>query len=614
MSYNNTFELLTKTPMIKKVIIAFIAILILSTNGISSMVSAIPDYLDKGLNPIPYSPPMPEGVKRMNERKVKIDKGTKIIIDGAIRYVTPHSKDIKIYNSVNPTSKTKTLTTVRARINEYAAVRNYTLNTLDQIINEGLGFKIINDSQQGTTTHSLLMYPQVRDIIPPSAEITEAVIITSYYQPGLLFNIEISEITSIWDPRNPITTLPSFSNPIGTSSWDMSSTTVTGRTIDVTSVVQSWFSGTTNQWGFKISQITQNVLFQPLNPPRLYITYMMPEGSFSAATISGGTIYNDNVCPGMWIPRRATYIYKTGILENLVQTQVLAGTMMDPPEGYDNQSVRWVMQGKPVDPNVNCTAGLFSIQAHSEACMNDVLRNILPVDCEPFPPDILDQSITVYPVSNNNEDVLPKMQGGDAIIDPDPPFPDDDGDFRSKFAHTHVCQKYKEWQIDAIGDCPPETPQPPPPIPPPADSIDAWLPPINPPLEIMRNSWEWTDLPNQVLSFNRYEDGTLTVIDANQTGWFSKWKAAKNTARMAVDGNTKSSFGSELGWEVSNAINVSDPIIINNNDNKENISPQRADGKCFRERRLHEKNKWVFVLLVAIGNLGTMSNSNLTDG
>ena len=164
MSHNDSFELLIKTPIVKKVIIAFIAILVLSTNGISSMVSAIPDYLDKGLNPIPYSPPMPEGVKRMNERKVKIEKGTRTIIDGATRYVSP-DKQFNKDSNYSPNRINMTLNTVRARLNAFAASRYYMQNGGGQIITEGIGFMLQKDIGNNTSTHSLVMYPQIRDII-----------------------------------------------------------------------------------------------------------------------------------------------------------------------------------------------------------------------------------------------------------------------------------------------------------------------------------------------------------------------------------------------------------------------------------------------------------------
>lgn len=297
-----------------KIVILLCLILILGSAGIAQMVFAIPEYLDKGLNPIPYSPAPPRNQDKVCTSGVSFENGYRIYNSGeGWRAI-----------SAEPIS---TGETVPAKLNAYAACKSVNetpggITVMDSV------FRLAYDSQSGVRTSSLLMYPQIKDIIPPVATINSAVILSSQnVAGGLAVPVEAYQITSSWDPRTFNGPMPTLSQqPVGTGIFDETSTATTNRTIDVTSTVQAWFNGTLSQWGFYIKTSSSNTITNDyIYPPRLYIDYTMPEGSFSTGEVSGGTWYEDEICPGMWLPRRATFIKKNGILGNKVSTYGTCG-------------------------------------------------------------------------------------------------------------------------------------------------------------------------------------------------------------------------------------------------------------------------------------------------
>ena len=339
--------------------------------GLNEVAKGFTFIQNKGLNPIPNSPPPPRDFKLCSTRTYTSGYNSYNELIAGQQFVSPHNPNIWEGS-------------VPAKINEYAVSKNYTLiNNNITSINEGFS---VNSNQQALSyTNSMLMYPQVRDIIPPVASITNAILITSNWGSSSLA-LEVYEITSSWDPRSFSGNLPSFSSSsIGTGTFDIASTTITNRTIDVTSTVQNWFNNTNPQWGFMVKASVDGSI-QTTYPPRLYISYVMPEGSFQTGQISGGTWYEDSVCPGMWIPRRATYISKYGILgDNVVTTGVLAGSMTyKPPFGYDNQSMRWVVPGKTFNQQIAGQSWQFDINAQSYQTLQKCLNQMPPINTLPF--------------------------------------------------------------------------------------------------------------------------------------------------------------------------------------------------------------------------------------
>ncbi|HNY61474.1 MAG TPA: RHS repeat-associated core domain-containing protein [Caldisericia bacterium] len=220
------------------------------------------------------------------------------------------------------------------------------------------------------------MYPQIRDIIPPNAIINSATLVTDIIDPNLPSSVQVNvnEITSTWDPRNfQINNMPSIS-PITAASgvWDLTSTNLAYRTLDITTLVGAWFSGT-NQWGIAISTpITEGVeLDFSLSPcPRIYIDYDLPPNSY-IGDIDGGTWYSDAVCPGLWLPKRATYFNKLGVLQNNVKTRIFFDTSSKlPPFGFDNQSFRYVVGGNLYNNNNSNKTMELGVRTWSKVSFN----------------------------------------------------------------------------------------------------------------------------------------------------------------------------------------------------------------------------------------------------
>ncbi len=479
-----------------------------------------------GLNPIPISPPPPENPKREVTVKNKLVKGNHLI--------TSYSDGTQTARPIKPITTLSTLTTVPAKLHTFAACRNYTETQGGGINVDGTGFVIGYDSQTGFHTNSLLMYPQIRDVIPPVATINSAVIITSHYDPnGITFPIEAYEITSSWDPRTWNGPLPTLSaQPIANATWDLTSTTVANRTLDVSSQVISYFSGTSSQWGFLLRTTSQaSMNFSPQYPPNLYIDYTMPDGSFSAATVSGGTWYDDSICPGLWLPRRATYIKKEGILGNSVLTTVVAATTYVPPFGNDNQSFRWVVGGEPMDVNVSCLPIKVSSQGQSNQFFNQAVNCMPPVNCQPFmtPPIVIPPD--TYPWPPKPPEEWPTYDGGNGYPTlagggPPPPIP------------VTICVSFPEWVPDPPGHIPDPDPDPPIIFPP---------PPIGSHPSEASHNYDWADMPDQIVTFDRQNNESLEQINTSNPGWLAEFGYVGSTIRSASGGNPKSAMTTELG-------------------------------------------------------------------
>ncbi len=268
---------------------------------------------------------------------------------------------------------------------------------------------------------------------------------------------------------------------------------------------------------------------------------MMPDGSFDVQGVSGGTLYDDSICPSLWLPRRASYIYKYGILGNLVETLVVAGATIEPPYGYKNQSFRWIVDGKPVNPEKTAELMVFNIQGQSSYAIDKLLRYMPPVDCDYFMPayDAPPAQLTVgslkYPPVDHSQ--MPSMSGGtpDLVLGTLPPRP---GETRV----VEECIPYKEYVLD------PEDPIyyppgiEPPPIPPDLREYDIDPPIIKPCVEEARKQYLWADLPDQYLLFKQNNETNLQVVNATTPDWFNKWENFGSTARMNSNGDPNCAF------------------------------------------------------------------------
>ncbi len=509
-----------------KIVILLCLILILGSAGIAQMVFAIPEYLDNGLNPIPYSPAPPKNLNKINSTvDVTYENGNRI-----------YSSDDG-WRSVSPTPLS-TGETVPSKLNVYGACKSvFETSNGNTVLNNII--RLSYDSLGNTKTSMLLMYPQIKDIIPPSAQINSAVIISTQSElNGQSLSVEAYEIQSSWDPRTFTGQIPTLSTqPIGTGTFDEMSPDINNRTIDVTQTVNSWFAGATSQWGLYIvtnTQISNDYLY----PPKLYIDYTMPVGSYSTDTVSGGTWYSDSICPGLWLPRRATYINKLGILNNRVTTGILAATTMDPPFGYDNQSFRWVVTGKPTNSNINYQAGYFNIKSESVSFFNNVIWNVPSINTLPFASGQID-----FP----DIQLRPPMSGGSGTIIGWPPPPGGPRDTMPPESPDEViiCEPYWEYVI------PPPTIEPPQ-IPDPPDTVAT--PPTLPPTAknvptTSLNEYTWTNMKNQWISFRSttqdyYDINKLQVGGSN---WPSQFLKIENNVRIAPTGFTDVAWAPKLG-------------------------------------------------------------------
>lgn len=510
-----------------KIVILLCLILILGSAGIAQMVFAIPEYLDKGLNPIPYSPAPP---KNLNKISSTVD--------------VTYSNGYRVYNSgdgwrsVSP-EPLPTGETVPAKLNAYAACKSINEISGNTTVIDNM-FKLGYISQTGLRTSSLLMYPQIKDIIPPVATINSAIIISSQYnQNGMVMPVEAYEITSNWDPRTFSGQMPTLSQqPIGTGTFDETSTTTINRTIDVTSTVQAWFNGTSSQWGFYIKTSSLSTINNDyVYPPRLYIDYTMPEGSFSTGEVSGGTWYNDNICPGMWIPRRASYISKVGILSNEVNSYVLAASTMKPPFGYDNQSFRWVVGGKPMNPNIQTQAGYFNIESESTAFLSNVIWKLPAANMQPF-------GMVPNPPTSQPSELLPTLNGGSGdILSTLPPPPDNDDQPSDDPIEVRVCFPWEKWYPG-----PPPVIQPPPPEPEPG-VCSSQPPTLKMPPAGSIETYSWSNMKNQWITFsnNNPDNPDLTEIQIGAQDWLKYIKKPNTSGRIAPCGNSDLSFAPNLG-------------------------------------------------------------------
>jgi hypothetical protein len=519
-----------------KIVILLCLILILGSAGIAQMVFAIPEYLDNGLNPIPYSPAPPRNQDKVYTSGVSFENGYRVYNSGeGWRAISPEP---------SPTGET-----VPAKLNAYAACKSVNEISGNTIVIDNM-FRLGYNSQTGLRTSSLLMYPQIKDIIPPVATINSAILVSSQkLLNGIFMPIEAYEITSNWDPRTFNGPMPTLSQqPIGTGVFDENSSTATNRTVDVTTTVQNWFNGTSSQWGFYIrTSSSSSINNEYLNPPRLYIDYTMPEGSFSTRTVSGGTWYNDGICPGMWIPRRATYIAKEGILGNDVQTSVYAATTMDAPFGYDNQSFRWVIGGKPNNTSVDYQPCDLNIEIESTKFLSNMIWRIPAINNKlfsmgPFPPP----TTQPYPPPDT-----PIHEAGTDGPEP-PPSPDkDDGDDDpSDDPQIFVfCDFWKKW----VPDHPPDVIFPPPITPDPA--ICSSNPPIlKMPPEGSLETYSWNATKNQWVTFknNNPSFSDLSKIAIGSNNWLSEITKPNLSGRISPGGISDLSYAPSLGPIINN--------------------------------------------------------------
>jgi RHS repeat-associated protein len=316
-------------------------IIVLSSVGITQMVFAFPKLFDNGLNPILYSPKKPD-IPKISNYQIKKD-GLLINVNGNTQLAKPFSKKIATTN-------------INSRLNAFGSCVSLSVSGGVTTLIDNT-FRLASSWQNSSSKYSLVMYPQIRDIIPPNAIINSVTLVTDIIDPNLPSSVQVNvnEITSMWDPRDfQVGNIPSIS-PITAASgvWDLTSADLAYRTLDITSLAGVWFSGS-NQWGIAISTpIIEGVeLDFSLSPcPRIYIDYDLPSGSYSG-NIDGGTWYSDSVCPGLWLPKRATYFNKLGILQNNVKTRVFFDTSSEiPPFGLDNQSFRYVVGGNLYNNN-----------------------------------------------------------------------------------------------------------------------------------------------------------------------------------------------------------------------------------------------------------------------
>ncbi len=335
-------------------------IMILSSAGITQMVFAFPKLFDNGLNPIPYSPKKPD-IPKISNYQIKKDDFL-INVNGNTQLAKPFSKKMATTN-------------INSRLNAFGSCVSLNVdNGVTTFIDNT--FILASSWQNSSSKYSLVMYPQIRDIIPPNAIINSATLVTDIIDPNLPSSVQVNvnEITSTWDPRNfQINNMPSIS-PITAASgvWDLTSTNLAYRTLDITTLVGAWFSGT-NQWGIAISTpITEGVeLDFSLSPcPRIYIDYDLPPNSY-IGDIDGGTWYSDAVCPGLWLPKRATYFNKLGVLQNNVKTRIFFDTSSKlPPFGFDNQSFRYVVGGNLYNNNNSNKTMELGVRTWSKVSFN----------------------------------------------------------------------------------------------------------------------------------------------------------------------------------------------------------------------------------------------------
>ncbi len=339
--------------MVKAVSSKRIIIVILAVISLLSSAHPNPSFgseTQHTLNPIPYSPPLQINSSITPNTKLSVSNNLTIkeYIDGT-RLITP----AKLIS-----------TTVNSRLDLFASVVSFAeaggiSNKIDN------SFRVGSSYQSQSNKYSLLMYPQIKDVIPPTALINSAKIVTSYQSSSAPSNItiDIYNITSSWDPRTVSgSSLPTFGPQVNTNTWNLQICEESSRIIDVTQTVTSWFNGSSEQWGFKISTpIAEGVEVDVAtpNPPRLYIDYELPTNAYTG-NLPGGTWYDDGICPGLWLPQRATYFKKTGILNNEVKTRVFFDARdVYPPFGYSNQSFRFKVGGYKINQS---NSGIMALQ------------------------------------------------------------------------------------------------------------------------------------------------------------------------------------------------------------------------------------------------------------
>ena len=324
--------------------------MIFTMTGVTHVAKVVGASFDKGLNPIPKSPPLPTEMCNSRGNSVSFKNGMRFVSDTQGQY-----KVMTQERNSYTTFSTGDVTTINSRLNLYAACDSFTDNGTSQVRINDL-CQLAFDPSTGSSTKSLLMFPQVRDLFPPNAIINSAKLVTGQVDYSQLpVMVDVFEITSQWDPRSfDASSIPSTSaTPIVSGLIDLTSPNATNRTLDVTTTFNNWLDGISNQWGFMISLVGSNALGLNLDYPfRLYVDYEMPEGSYLGGS-SGASYYRDGICPPLWIPRRSVYILKTGILNNKVIAGVFAATHTEPPFGYQVQSMEWIHDGRPVTQTEN---------------------------------------------------------------------------------------------------------------------------------------------------------------------------------------------------------------------------------------------------------------------
>ncbi len=318
---------------------------------ISSIFSSVPlgEVSEaRGLNPVPISPPPPQKLISPTKPK-KYNEGKYEILEFGNSRICRAAKPMR--------TMSRTLQTVNSRLNVYGRCVSFIESSggtarIDEQFRTGSSYT------NQTQTYSLLMFPQIRDLIPPFATINSVILVTDFTDPNAppSITVQAHEITSTWDPRTVTgATLPSISGMLAASGdWNLTERVLTTRSLDVTAIAMTWFNATSSQWGFKVStpiqQDVETLLVIP-NCLRLYVDYEMPEDSY-LGDYWGGSWYEDTICPGQWIPMRATYFNKTGILGDSVKTRVFVNSStLKPPFGFDNQVFRYRLGGVKIDAN-----------------------------------------------------------------------------------------------------------------------------------------------------------------------------------------------------------------------------------------------------------------------
>jgi len=204
--------------------------MVFTMGGMYQAVGVLAKSLDKGLNPIPVSPPPPAGYFEGFKPSTDYVNGLEMINDAPGHYRVRPSR-----RSEYTTYSTSDPETINSRLNFFAACDSYTDNGTSISRKNDL-FQVGYDSSTNTATKSLIMFPQVRDLFPPDVIINSVKLVTGQVDATQApVTVDVYEITSQWDPRIfDATSIPTFSaTPVVSGLIDLQSTNATNRTLDV---------------------------------------------------------------------------------------------------------------------------------------------------------------------------------------------------------------------------------------------------------------------------------------------------------------------------------------------------------------------------------------------